>query len=102
VTWWLLFRNGYAALDALGDDRDGSLSGSELRGVGVCFDRNSNGRSDPGEVQPVIEFGIQAIKTHSAGSDHGMLMNDRGIVRKDGVVVPTYDWLVSPVRGIQR
>jgi hypothetical protein len=47
ATWWLLFPNGYAALDALDDDRDGVLSGSELRGVGVWFDKNGNGRSDP-------------------------------------------------------
>jgi len=32
ATWWLLFPNGYAALDALDDNRDGSLAGAELRG----------------------------------------------------------------------
>jgi hypothetical protein len=98
ATWWLLFPNGYAALDALDDNRDGSLSGSELRGIGVWFDKNSNGRSDPGEVQPATDFGVQAIRTRSTGSDHGMLMNTQGIVLKNGAIVPTYDWIVSPER----
>ena len=98
VTWWLLFTNGYFALDTLDDDRDGSLSGAELRGISVWFDRNGNGRSEPGEVRPVGDFGVQAIRTQSAGSDHGMPTHPQGILLKNGTVIPTYDWLVSPVR----
>ncbi len=97
ATWWLLFANGYAALDSLDDNRDGVLSGSELRGIGVWFDKNGNGCSDPGEVQPVTEFGVQAIRTRSTGSDHGMLINAQGIVLKNGTIVPTYDWVVSRI-----
>ena len=98
ATWWLLFANGYAALDTLDDNRDGSLSGRELKGIGVWFDKNADGRSEPGEVQPVTDFGVQAIRTRSTGSDHGMLMNPNGIILKDGTVVPTYDWVVSPIK----
>ena len=98
ATWWLLFPNGYAALDALDDNRDGSLSGAELKGIGVWFDKNANGRSDPGEVRPVSDFGVQAIRTRSTGSDHGMPMNAQGIVMKNGATIPTYDWVVSPIR----
>ncbi len=97
ATWWLLFPSGYAALDALDDDRDGSLSGSELRGIGVWFDKNANGRSDSGEVQPVTDFGVQSVRTKPTGSDHGMPMNAQGIVLKDGTTVPTYDWIVAPL-----
>lgn len=99
ATWWLLFRDGYSVLDALDDDRDGALSGPELKGIGVWFDSNANGRSEPGEVQPVVDFGVQAIGTRSTGFDYGMPMNARGIVLKDGAAVPTYDWLVSPIIG---
>jgi tetratricopeptide (TPR) repeat protein len=99
ATWWLLFPNGYAALDALDDNRDGSLCGPELKGIGVWFDRNSNGRSEPGEVQPVTSFGVQAIRTRATRSDHGMPMNAQGLVLKDGTIVPTYDWVVSPITG---
>jgi hypothetical protein len=97
ATWWLLFPDGYAALSALDDSRDGSLSGPELKGISVWFDKNANGRSEPGEVQPVASFGVQAIRTRPTGSDHGMLMNANGLVLKNGAAIPTYDWLVSPV-----
>jgi hypothetical protein len=99
VTWWLFFPNGYAALDALDDNRDGPLTGPELEGIGVWFDRNSNGRSEPGEVQPVTSFGVEAIRTRSTGFDHGMPMNAQGIVLKKGTVVPTYDWMAAPVNS---
>lgn len=99
ATWWLLFANGYLALDALDDNRDGSLTGGELKGISVWFDKNANGRSDPGEVQPVTDFGVRAIRTRSTGSDHGMLMNPNGVVLKDGAIVPTYDWVVSPIKA---
>ncbi len=97
ATWWLFFRDGYSALDALDDDRDRVLSGPELKGIGVWFDGNANGRSEPGEVRRVVDFGVRAIATQSTGFDHGMPMNARGIVLKDGAAVPTYDWLVSPI-----
>jgi hypothetical protein len=97
ATWWLLFPNGYAALDALDDNRDGSLSGPELKGIGVWFDKNSNGCSEPGEVQPVTSFGVQAIRTSTTGFDHDMPMNAQGLLLKDGTVVPTYDWVASPI-----
>ncbi len=96
ATWWLLFTDGYSALDTLDDNRDGSLSGRELRGISVWFDKDSDGQSEPGEVRPVTESGVQAIRTRSAGSDHGMLTNAGGIVLNDGAIVPSYDWVVSP------
>ena len=45
----------------------------------------------------MTDFEVQAIRTRSTGSDHGMPMNAQGITLKNGTVVPTYDWLVSPV-----
>ena len=50
VTWWMFWRDGYHALNALDDDRDGLLRGAELQGLAVWFDRNSNGVSEFGEV----------------------------------------------------
>ena len=41
VTWWLFFSDGYRALDTLDDNRDGRLTGSELSGIAVWFDRNT-------------------------------------------------------------
>ena len=50
VTSWLAFANGYQALDALDDDRDGEVRGSELEGLAVWTDRNADGVAQRGEV----------------------------------------------------
>ena len=50
-------------LDALDDDRDGELRGAELAGISVWFDRDTDGVSDRGEVEPVEELGIVALAT---------------------------------------
>lgn len=97
ATWWLLFANGYFALDVLDDDRDGSLTGPELDGIAVWFDTNSNGRSEPGEVIRVQDAGVQLLRTRPTGRDHGAHMNKAGIILDNGRVLPTYDWIASPV-----
>ncbi|MEK6704101.1 MAG: hypothetical protein AABZ53_17735, partial [Planctomycetota bacterium] len=58
VSWWIFFDTGYAAMDALDDNRDGCLAGDELKGLAVWFDRNSDGISDAGEVLSVESLGI--------------------------------------------
>src|SRR5262249_26614507 len=60
---WLFFQDGYRVLDALDDDRDGALRGRELAGIAVWFDRDMDGVSHPGEVVPVEELGIAALRT---------------------------------------
>lgn len=97
VTWWLFFRNGYEALDALDDNRDGSLTGLELNGIRVWFDRNSNGISDVKEVVSLDSLDITAIRTTVTGEDGGAPMNAKGLVFSDGTSIPTYDWFTSPI-----
>ena len=100
VTWWLFFRHGYEALDALDDDRDGRVAGVELRGLSLWFDRDSDGVSDPGEVRPVGEFGIRGLSTRVTGTEDGSPMSAEGVWFDDGRVLPTYDWVVdAAVRG---
>src|SRR6185295_1903688 len=84
------------ALDALDDSRDGKLSGSELRGLAVWFDRNSNGVSDPGEVVPIELLGIESIETRAESMDGESPANQCGLVTQDGRVLPTYDWVAHP------
>lgn len=96
VTWWLLFPNGYRALDLLDDNRDGCLSGTEFRGLSVWFDRNSNGTSDAGEVVSTDRLGIAAISTRPTGWDGESPMHAAGIRLKDGRTVPSYDWIARP------
>jgi hypothetical protein len=96
VSWWLFFADGYHALDALDDNRDGCLTGPELIGISVWFDRNSNGRSDPGEVIPVQDVQVAAIAVKSTGHDSGSPMNPAGILLANGRRLPTYDWVTEP------
>ncbi|MHC4475744.1 MAG: hypothetical protein ACYTEL_08860 [Planctomycetota bacterium] len=95
VSWWLFFEDGYHALDALDDSRDGALSGCELDGIAVWFDRNSNGRSEPGEVSPVEQLQIVSLAIKSSGQDGDCPMNRSGVALADGRVLATYDWIVS-------
>jgi hypothetical protein len=96
VSWWIFFDNGYQALDALDDNRDGQLSGSELEGLAVWFDRNGNGVSDPGEVIPVDQLGIAAISCRATSTQEGCPANLEGLTMTDGRVLPTYDWIAKP------
>jgi len=93
VTFWIFWRDGYAALAALDDNLDGVLEGAELRGLALWRDLNCNGVSDPGEVKPVAAFGIAAISCQSRPFSEGATWNPRGVTFTNGTVRPTYDWI---------
>ncbi len=97
VTWWLFFDDGYRAMDALDDNRDGELSGDELVGLAVWTDANSNGVSDAGEVVSIGETGIEAISCRQTDTTMGMPANLSGLRMTDGRVLPTYDWVAEEV-----
>ncbi len=93
ATWWVMFSDGYEALDSLDDDRDGVLDGAELQGLALWFDRNSNGVSDPGEVLPIGHFGVVGLSTRVTGFDGASPMSAEGVMFSDGRTLPTYDWI---------
>jgi hypothetical protein len=95
VTWWMFWQNGYDALAALDDDGDGWLTGSEIKGLSVWFDRNQNGRSDPGEVVPVEQVGIEAIRVRADSREGSSWKSSQGIRMRDGSFLPTWDWVVG-------
>ena len=95
VTWWIFWQDGYQALAALDDNADGRLSGLELREIGVWFDRNSDGISEPGEVVPAIGYGIAAISCRSTGTESGMLASRTGIRMASGATFQSWDWVVK-------
>jgi len=97
VSWWLFFDDGYRALDALDDNRDGELAGDELPGLAIWTDINSNGVSDPGEVVPIAKTGIEAISCRQTDTELGMPANYSGLRMTDGRVLPTYDWVAESV-----
>jgi hypothetical protein len=102
VTWWLFFSNGYRAMDVLDDNRDGSLTAGELKGICVWFDRDGDGQSDHGEVVSVESLGITAISTRPTGRDGQSPMHNAGIHFKDGRTVPTYDWVAPSAQRSQK
>jgi hypothetical protein len=97
VSWWIFWENGYAALTALDDNHDGWLTGRELDGLALWFDRNQNGRSDPGEVIPIAELGIDAIHVKADGREGVAWKSSKGIRLRDGSFLPTWDWVAQPV-----
>ncbi|MBI3831638.1 MAG: hypothetical protein HY291_19110 [Planctomycetes bacterium] len=97
VTWWIFWNDGYHALDALDDNRDGRLSGEELRGLAVWRDANSNGVSDPGEVAPLSTLEIESLSVRATGLDGASPICRDGLRMKDGSTLPTFDWIAPAV-----
>jgi hypothetical protein len=95
-TWELFWKTGYDALAVLDVNGDGELSGAELEGLAAWRDRNGNGISDPGEVQPLEELGVTGISTFAAGAEGVHPTNPTGVRFSDGRKLPTWDWVVTP------
>jgi len=96
VTFWMFFHDGFHALDVLDDNRDGKLAGAELVGLAGWFDRNTNGRSEPGEVIALERLGIRAIRTKPAGMAGGAPFHRAGLEMADGTTRALYDWTPHP------
>lgn len=93
ATWWLMNRDAYAAMSLLDDNRDGWLSGSELRGLAIWTDSNQDGVSERGEVVSAQIAGIAALRTVATGRVGESLVSSGGLRLRDGRVLPTYDWV---------
>jgi hypothetical protein len=98
-TFQIFRKTGYDAMAALDDNADGALAGAELDGMSVWFDRNGDGRSTAAEVTPLRELGVESIAVTATTQDGPHPMNPRGLFMKDGRVLPTWDWMVEPVRA---
>lgn len=98
ATWWMMFENGYRAMDALDDNANGQLDGPELSGLALWFDGNSNGVCDSGEVVGLARMGITALSTTITGTTaDGSLESQRGVRFRDGRVLPTFDWITHSI-----
>ena len=80
----------------LDDNRNGWLEGNELSSLSVWQDRNGNGVSDKGEVQPVANLGIKRL----ACRPQDKMQHQTGLEMIDGRRLPTFDWTPKsiPVR----
>ncbi len=101
VTFWIFWRDGYEALASLDDNNDGVLKGAELEGLALWQDINSNGVSEPGEVRPLAEFGITALRCRSQVESAQGPWHPQGVEYGDGRTAPSYDWISTgePMEG---
>ena len=91
-TFQIIWKNGYEVLSALDDNHDGQLQGSELAGLSLWVDKNSNGKSEPGEVLPLKCFKISALSC-SFTQRGNVIANRRGVRFTSGKVAATRDWV---------
>jgi hypothetical protein len=94
VTFWLFWENGYRALRALDDNGDRRLTGTELTSLAIWRDRNRNGLSEPGEVQPVAAWGIVSLSCEyeiDATHPDEIPFSPSGVIFRDGSSRPTFD-----------
>jgi hypothetical protein len=56
------WRDGFEALGSLDADGDGRVTGEELASLGLWFDENRDGVSQPGEVKSLKEAGVVALR----------------------------------------
>jgi tetratricopeptide (TPR) repeat protein len=99
VTFWLFWETGYDALASLDDNRDGILSGDELKGLAIWRDANGNGVCDPGEVQPLSEYGIVAVSCRferDPAHPDRIAFSPKGVTFRDGRTRPTFDIILNP------
>lgn len=102
-TFQLIWSDGYEPLAALDGNQDGALSGVELNGLRAWFDRNSDGVSQPGEVVDLATLKIEAISTKAERTtEGGHLLNPTGIRLTNGKTLPTWDWMVEPLRSSKK
>lgn len=91
-TWSVFWNDGFEALRALDDNRDGDLTGAELGGLALWRDENSNGVSDRGEVLPANVHGIVALSVRGQATRPGLLTAPNGVRFDNGRTRPLYDW----------
>ena len=94
VTFWMFWAHGYEPLQALDDNGDGKLRGTELVGLCLWHDANQNGVSERGEVRPLAAYGIVAIScTHEVDATHPdcIEFSPRGVTFANGASRPTFD-----------
>lgn len=102
VTFWLFWETGYDALASLDDNRDGVLTGEELKGLAIWHDANGDGVCDPGEVKPLSGYGIVAVSCRferDPSHPDRIAFSPRGVTFRDGRTRPTFDLILKPRDG---
>jgi len=93
------WRDGYEALSTLDQNGDGEVSGPELAELGLWFDANRDGVSQPGEVKTLVETGVSRLfYTPDRTDDRGHIFASRGferVVEGRPQIGGSVDWFVE-------
>jgi hypothetical protein len=95
------WRDGYEALSSLDLDHDGGISKGELADLGLWFDYNRDGVSQPGEVKLPSEVSLTVVFYAPDGRENGALVATTGFERvEEGRTIRggSIDWLEHEVR----
>jgi len=89
-TWGTVWKDGYEPLATLDGDKNGLLTGKELKGLYLWLDTNLNAMADPGEVRPVVDYlkEISVQPTRAQGNSWAT----EGATLNDGQKVASWDW----------
>lgn len=94
-TFWIFWRDGYEALSALDDDRNGLIDGKELEGLAIWQDLNCDGISNTGEVKSLRHHGIESLSCRARAGTNGFMHNPEGVKFLSGALGETVDWIVE-------
>jgi hypothetical protein len=90
--WGVFWRDGFEALRALDDNRDGEVSGAELGGLALWRDTNGDGVSQSSEVRPLAYYGVVGLAVRGTPTRPGLITAPAGVRLEDGRTRPLYDW----------
>jgi tetratricopeptide (TPR) repeat protein len=93
-TFQIIWKNGYEVLSALDDNHNGKVEGKELAALSLWVDKNSNGKSEPGEVLPLKYFKISALSCRFTQRGN-VMANPHGVRFASGKVASTRDWIYN-------
>jgi hypothetical protein len=91
-TWAVFWSDGFEALRALDDNRDGELTGAELGGLALWRDGDGDGVSDAGEVLPVGAHGVVGLAVSGEAERPGLLNAPGGVRLESGERRSLHDW----------
>lgn len=98
------WENGFEALSTLDANDDGKISGAELKPLALWFDDNRDGISQPGEVLPVEDTGLNTLyyQPDHKGTEGSLIakigferQRDNGTITKGSSI----DWFAASAKS---
>jgi hypothetical protein len=100
-TFGKTWRDGFEALASLDKDKDGKVSGMELDGLALWFDKNQDGVSTSAEIKSLEEVGVIALYYTKTGDNTrtGDIIVSKGYTRTDNagnsITGRAIDWMAN-------